>query len=229
MGNKPDQSLNLESDTLQENFMLPAYQWLGQQDYLSFLTKMQQQRLNLSKKKANEVVWFCEHNAVYTTGKRGIKNNTSSLDAPLITTDRGGETTFHGKGQLMMYPMIKLKSYHLSVRDYVFLLEESCIRLLHSYEIQAKRNCGLPGVWVHKDKIAALGIRIGQGITSHGIALNINTDLCWFDKISPCGTSRKMTTMTKQGVENLDVELISQQWFQIFKQLLEIRSKTRSV
>jgi len=202
---------------------LPTYHWLGQQAYTSFLEHMQKHSHNLALHKTSQQVWFCEHEPVYTTGKRGILNNKGSLGAPLIVTDRGGETTYHGTGQLMMYPMIVLKDFHLTVRDYVHLLEESCILLLASYHIKAERDCGLPGVWIHHEKIAALGIRVSHGITSHGIALNVNTDLSWFEKINPCGTSRKATTMANHGAKALDLELISKQWFTIFKQLLELR------
>ena len=207
----------------QSNSTLPTYHWLGQQPYTSFLRDMQQHTQDLAQHQASQQVWFCEHEPVYTTGKRGIQNNKGILDAPLIVTDRGGETTFHGTGQLMMYPMIILKDYHLSVRDYVYLLEESCIQLLASHNQHAVRDCGFPGVWMDNEKIAALGIRVSRGITSHGIALNVNTELDWFKKINPCGTSRNATTMAAQGLNDLHIEQISQQWFKIFVQLLAAR------
>jgi len=200
-----------------ETQSLPAYQWLGCQAYPSFLEKME---LYAAHFNANPIVWFCEHEHVYTTGKRGINNSRAALGAPLIQTERGGETTYHGLGQLMMYPIINLKSYHLSVRDYVSLLEESAIQLLQTNEIYSQRDCGLPGVWLNKEKIAALGIRVSKGITSHGIALNVNTDLKWFDKINPCGTSRKATSMQQLGMQSLSLEQVSQQWFEIFTRLL---------
>lgn len=200
---------------------LPSYQWLDVQEYTSFLEKMQAHAQQLSKATCDETVWFCVHKAVYTTGKRGINNSLGNLGAPLKITDRGGETTFHGDGQLMMYPIINLKKHHLSVRNYVQLLEESCIQLLAAHNIQATRDCGLPGVWINNEKIAALGIRVSHGIASHGIALNVNTDLSWFERINPCGTSRKMTNIVQQDVEISDLEKLSQQWFQIFIGLLK--------
>ncbi len=200
---------------------LPSYQWLKEQEYTSFLKKMQVYAQQLSQADNKEVVWFCTHQNVYTTGKRGINNSLGNLDAPLQLTDRGGETTFHGVGQLMMYPIINLKTHHLSVRNYVQLLEESCLQLLAHHNIQAMRDCGFPGVWINNEKIAALGIRVSQGIASHGIALNVNTDLAWFERINPCGTSRKMTNMVEQDVKILDLENLAQQWFQIFIALLK--------
>ncbi len=200
-----------------ETNTLPSYQWLGRCEYLQFLKKMQQYVASFA---GAEVVWFCEHKHVFTTGRRGIDNSKASLGAPLIQTERGGETTYHGLGQLMMYPIIDLKKHHLSVRDYVHLLETSVIELLKTYDLNTERDCGLPGVWLNKEKIAALGIRVSHGITSHGIALNVNTDLTWFDSINPCGTSRKATSMEKQGITALNLGSISQQWFDIFTDLL---------
>jgi len=205
-----------------ETQSLPAHQWLGRQAYPHLLVKMEQYAAHFNK---NPIVWFCEHEHVYTTGKRGIDNSHAKLGAPLIKTERGGETTYHGLGQLMMYPIINLKTYHLSVREYVTLLEESVIQLLQTYEIYSQRDCGFPGVWLNNEKIAALGIRVNKGITSHGIALNVNTDLTWFAKINPCGTSRKATSMQQLGVQPLGLELVSEQWFEILTQLLSEKQK----
>lgn len=196
---------------------LPSYQWLARQEYSHFLKKMQQFVTGFS---GQELVWFCEHEHVYTTGRRGINNSKFDLGAPFVATERGGETTYHGLGQLMMYPIINLKHHDLNVRDYVHLLEESVIQLLQTYDLETTRDCGLPGVWLNNEKIAALGIRISKGITSHGIALNVNPDLAWFHKINPCGTSRKATSMQIQGIKGLSLETISHQWFDIFIDLL---------
>ncbi len=200
-----------------ENQTPPIYQWLSRQEYSQFLQEMQQYVANFEV----DTVWFCEHEHVFTTGKRGIDNSTVNLGAPFVPTERGGETTYHGLGQLMMYPMIDLKQHDLNVRNYVHLLEESVIQLLQTYDLEATRDCGLPGVWLNNEKIAALGIRISKGITSHGIALNVHPDLAWFAKINPCGTSRKATSMQNQGIKGLNLEAISHQWFDIFIDLLK--------
>jgi lipoyl(octanoyl) transferase len=199
-----------------ENQTPPIYQWLGRQEYSQFLQKMQQYVANFEV----DTVWFCEHEHVFTTGRRGIDNSKVDLGAPFVPTERGGKTTYHGLGQLMMYPMIDLKQHDLNVRNYVHLLEESVIQLLQTYDLETTRDCGLPGVWLNNEKIAALGIRISKGITSHGIALNVHPDLGWFSKINPCGTSRNATSMQVQGVQPLDLEIISKQWFYIFTDLL---------
>ena len=204
----------------------PVYHWLARQEYSHFLKKMQQFVADFS---GDEIVWFCEHEHVFTTGRRGINNSKVDLGAPFVQTERGGKTTYHGLGQLMMYPIIDLKKHNLNVRDYVNLLEESVIQLLQTYGIEAKRDCGLPGVWLNNEKIAALGIRVSQGIAWHGMALNVSTDLSWFDKINPCGTSRKTTSMQQQGVQDLNLKTISKQWFDIFTGLLTQKTKSRSL
>lgn len=204
-----------------ENNTQLAYQWLGKTEYAFFLEKMQQKTTEVITSSHAEMIYFCEHDHVYTTGRRGINNSKLALGAPLIHTERGGETTYHGVGQLMMYPIINLKQHGLSVREYVHLLEQSCIDLLAQYHIQAERDCGLPGVWIAKQKIAALGIRINRGVSSHGIALNVSTDLKWFEKINPCGTTRKATSMLQQGHRAPSLTTLSQQWHQIFTGLLK--------
>jgi len=199
------------------------FKWLGVQHYPTFSNNMQTQATKRISSESNDVVWFCEHEPVYTTGRRGINNSLATLKAPLIITERGGETTFHGTGQLMMYPILGLKPYGLNVRDYVNLLEQSCINLLENYDIKAERNCGFPGVWVGDEKIAAMGLRINQGVASHGMALNANTDLSWFDAINPCGTSRKMTSMQKLGCSDISLEDLASLWFKQLGLLLDKR------
>ncbi|MDQ6980104.1 MAG: lipoyl(octanoyl) transferase LipB [Ghiorsea sp.] len=199
-----------------ENQTPPIYQWLGRREYSQFLQKMQQYVANFEV----DTVWFCEHEHVFTTGRRGINNSKADLGAPFVATERGGETTYHGLGQLMMYPIVDLKKHGLNVRDYVHLLEESVIQLLQTYDLETTRDCGLPGVWLNNEKIAALGIRVSKGIAWHGMALNTHPDLTWFEKINPCGTSRKATSIQAQGINNLNIETLSRQWFDIFTGLL---------
>lgn len=144
----------------------------------------------------NEIIWSCEHEAVYTTGRRGIDNRRQAeLPAPLIITDRGGETTFHGPGQVMLYPVLSLRARGLGVRDYVCLLEQSCIDLLKGYGISSCRRDGLPGVWVGSAKIAAIGLRVSHGVVWHGMALNVHMDAQWFTAINACGAGLGVSSM----------------------------------
>jgi lipoyl(octanoyl) transferase len=174
----------------------PEFSWLGRADYRQVWRRMQRQAELLAGRQSGEVVWACEHDAVYTTGRRGVDNRRrAELPAPLLHTDRGGETTFHGPGQLMLYPVLSLQQRGLGVRDYVCLLEHSCIDLLGRYGIRAGQRDGLPGVWVGDAKIAAIGLRVSRGTVWHGMALNVRMDAKWFAPINACGTGLGVTSM----------------------------------
>jgi lipoyl(octanoyl) transferase len=115
----------------------------------------------------------------------------------VICTDRGGDVTYHGPGQLVVYPILNLRPHGLSVPEYVWNLEEMTIRLLARYGITAGRVEKMRGVWVGQEKIAALGVHLSRWISTHGLALNVNTDLDPFTLINPCGTGRRVTSMGK--------------------------------
>lgn len=150
--------------------------------------QMRQRAADLADGLADEIVWSCEHTAVYTTGRRGMDNRVGdTLPAPLVQTDRGGETTFHGPGQIMLYPVVHLRRRNLGVRDYVHILEQSCIHLLANLGVAAGRRTGFPGVWTEDGKIAALGVRVSRGVAFHGMALNVDVGDGWFAAIDPCG------------------------------------------
>jgi len=199
----------------------PTFEWLAVQPYEALLEKMQDHAALLAANKADEVIWACEHEAVYTTGKRAIDNRLDkALPAPLFVTDRGGETTFHGRGQVMLYPIIHLRRRGLTVRQYIHLLEESAIQTLAQYNIKAERRCGLPGVWTDKGKIVAMGIRISQGVAYHGMAMNMAVDLAYFKAINPCGLGQNTVNMQ----DYLDVLPLNKQlahvWSDSLKDLL---------
>jgi len=167
-------------------------QWLGRVPYRVMWQRMQERAAQVANGEAAEAVWACEHEPVYTTGRRRIDNRLqATLPAPLVEVDRGGETTFHGPGQLLLYPVIHLRSRSLGVRAYVGLLEGSCIAMLQQLGLNAGRNDGFPGVWVDGVKIAAVGVRVCNGVAYHGMALNLDVEPHWFRAISPCGLSRQ--------------------------------------
>jgi lipoyl(octanoyl) transferase len=123
------------------------------------------------------------------------------LGAPLIETDRGGDITFHGPGQLVAYPIIDLREAGFTVVSYVRALEETIIRTLGRYGIAGERVPGMTGVWVGDEKIAAIGVRVGRPagvaggwVTGHGLALNVDVDLEWFGRIVPCGIADRGVT-----------------------------------
>ncbi len=158
-----------------------------------------------------DTLLLLEHPPVYTTGRRNADSNlrmpADLLGAPLIETDRGGDITFHGPGQLVAYPIIDLRAARMGVVEYVRGLEEVIMRTLHVYGIESRLECGLTGVWVGDEKIAAIGVRVsrpggiaGGWITTHGLALNVTVDLDWFTRIVPCGISdRGVTSMRGLG------------------------------
>lgn len=154
---------------------------------------------------------FVEHPHVYTLGKSGKENNLlinteflSSIHATFFRTDRGGDITYHGPGQLVGYPVFDLDQLGTGVKTYIHRLEESIISLLKEFSINAFRLEGATGVWVKSEepplmrKICAIGVKISRGITMHGFALNVNSDLNYFTWINPCGfTDKGVTSMEK--------------------------------
>ncbi len=174
--------------------------WLGRRGYMGMWRQLRQRAHDVASDTGSEVVWFCEHEPVYTTGRRGVDNRLRRLHAPFVRTDRGGETTFHGPGQLLLYPVLHLRARGLGVKAYVHMLEESCIVLLAGFGIDAGRRCGMPGVWTPRGKIAALGIRVARGVAYHGLALNIHVERAWFEAINPCGLGQGVDRMTDWGV-----------------------------
>jgi lipoyl(octanoyl) transferase len=156
-----------------------------------------------------DTLLLLEHPPMYTTGKRNADANLRSpaeaLGAPLIVADRGGDITFHGPGQLIAYPIIDLRAADLGVVTYVRSLEEVIMRTLRDYGIESGLECGLTGVWVGSDKIASIGVRVsrpggasGAWITTHGLALNVDVDLEWFERIIPCGIADRSVTSMAQ-------------------------------
>ncbi len=157
-------------------------------------------------------VLFCEHHNVYTIGKSGNKNNLliseeylKKINAEFFPVDRGGDITYHGPGQIVMYPIIDLDNYKFGVKDYIYFLEFLIIDILKEYGIKGEISDGNIGVWLDvgtktERKICSIGVKVSKKITMHGIALNVNTDLSYFDYINPCGFSKK-------GVSSLKKEL----------------------
>lgn len=142
-----------------------------------------------------------EHRHVYTLGKSGNENHLLASDVSLQDShsevfhiDRGGDVTYHGQGQIVGYPIIKLDDYYADLHRYLRDLEEVIIRVLADFNIMAGRDQGSTGVWVGSEKIAAIGVKVSRWVTMHGFALNVNTDLSYFDKIIPCGIFDKGVT-----------------------------------
>jgi len=133
-------------------------------------------------------LWFVEHDPVFTLGQAGKDEHVLMPgDIPVIHVDRGGQVTYHGPGQIVLYPLLDLKRLGIGVRDYVCRIEQAIIDTLGEWNIGAERKEGAPGVYVNGAKVAALGIRVRRGCTFHGLAFNIDMDLEPFRRINPCG------------------------------------------
>ena len=173
------------------NSNLNSY-WLGRIDYSEAWELQKVIQENVINKKLNDVILFLEHDSVYTLGKNADLNNLLPLrpkGIDVIQTDRGGEITYHGPGQLVGYPIIDLKKYRRSITWFMRSLEHSIIEMLREINISSTRKEGLTGVWVDDHKIAALGVRLSRWVSMHGFAINIHTDLSFYRGMIPCGIS----------------------------------------
>ncbi|WP_449545550.1 lipoyl(octanoyl) transferase LipB [Lelliottia amnigena] len=148
-------------------------------------------------------IWLVEHHPVFTQGQAGKAEHVLVPgDIPVIQSDRGGQVTYHGPGQQVMYILLNLKRRKLGVRELVTLLEQTVVDTLADYGIDAHPRADAPGVYVGEMKICSLGLRIRKGCSFHGLALNINMDLSPFLRINPCGYAGMEMTQMRQWVEN---------------------------
>ncbi|MDV2451048.1 lipoyl(octanoyl) transferase LipB [Xanthomonas hortorum] len=160
---------------------------LGRQDYAPVWRAMQRFTDARNEHTADEV-WVVEHAPVFTLGQAGKPEHVLAAgDIPVLQVDRGGQVTYHGPGQLVVYPLLDLRRLKIGVRDYVCKIERALIDTLDEWNIVAERREGAPGVYVGGAKIAALGIRVRRGCTFHGLSFNVAMDLEPFHRINPCG------------------------------------------
>lgn len=147
-------------------------------------------------------IWLVEHMPVFTQGQAGkAEHLLMTGDIPVIQSDRGGQVTYHGPGQQVMYVLLNLKRRKLGVRELVTLLEQTVVNTLAEYGIDAHPRADAPGVYVGEKKICSLGLRIRKGCSFHGLALNINMDLTPFQRINPCGYAGMEMTQMRQWVD----------------------------
>ena len=149
-----------------------------------------------------DVIWLMQHPPVFTQGRTGkAEHILAPGDIPVVQTDRGGQVTYHGPGQLMVYPLLDLQRHNLGVSRLVHGLEHCVIALLAGHDIAAEARADAPGVYVRGAKIASLGLRVRRGCSYHGMALNVDVDLEPFARINPCGyTGLQMTSLALQGI-----------------------------
>jgi lipoyl(octanoyl) transferase len=185
--------------------------WRGRLDYLSTMREMQEltERRDASTR---DEIWFLEHPPVFTLGMAGKREHLLSPgDIPVVQTERGGQVTYHGPGQLVVYPLIDLRRANLGVRDFVSALERTIIDYVAQFGIAAATRRAAPGVYVNERKLASVGIRVRRGSSYHGLALNVCLDLEPFSRINPCGyAGLEMTRLVDLGGPS-DLQAVAKQ------------------
>lgn len=187
---------------------------LGRMDYRKAYAIQEKIHQDRYENRIQDTILFQENNPIFTLGRNSSDDHLQrsieelkELGIDIEYVDRGGDITYHGPGQLVISPILRLQDYSLSVHQYLRNLEETVIRLLQKYHIDGQRIAGLSGVWVDQEKIAAVGIAIQHGITRHGVSINVCPDLTHFSYIIPCGIRDKgVTSFEKLGVTINDLD-----------------------
>jgi lipoyl(octanoyl) transferase len=188
----------------------------GRQDYVPLWREMQAFTDTRDESTPDEI-WFVEHPPVFTMGLNASEEHLLSPgDIPVVQIDRGGQVTFHGPGQLMIYPLIDLRRSNIGVRNLVTALEQSVVDLAAEYQVAAAADPNAPGVYVSGDKLASVGLRIRRGSSFHGMALNVEIDFEPFSRINPCGYAElQMTDLRRLGID-LQLEQTAEQFLPHF-------------
>lgn len=180
----------------------------GYQDYATIQGRMQAFTDSRDADTADEL-WILEHSPVYSMGLNADPEHLLDTGTiPVVRSDRGGQVTYHGPGQLVVYTMIDLARRGLGVREYVQLLEGAVIDLLADFGIRGERRSGAPGVYVDGAKIAALGLKVRRGRCYHGVSLNVDMDLAPFGRINPCGFAGMPVCQLSDFVAGVEVESV---------------------
>lgn len=180
------------------------WHWLGRQAYGPMLEKQRHRRSSVIDQSEPEVVWLLEHQPTITTGRREVHGLPSKADLvesgiELFQTERGGLATYHGPGQLVVYPILNCWKRGIGAKVAVKTVEDAIIDWLVEVGITGTRRIGFPGIWVGNDKIAAIGMHFRQGVSMHGAAINLSNDLSGFHLITPCGiTDGGITSVEEQ-------------------------------
>ena len=199
--------------------------WDYQTNLFQSILDIKSQNLTLPSSQqltTNNYLLFCEHPHVFTLGKSGDENNLllkkedlHNIDAAYYHINRGGDITYHGPGQVVVYPILDLENFFTDIHQYMRMLEESVIQTVNDFNIKAGRIKGLTGVWVDHEnekaarKICALGVKTSRWVTLHGLAFNVNTMLEYFNHIIPCGIDNKaVTSLEKELRDKQDMKQI---------------------
>ncbi len=205
---------------------------LGRVEYESTWHRMQDFTATRSADTGDEI-WLLEHPPVFTQGQSGkAEHLLRDVGIPVVKIDRGGQVTYHGPGQLVAYLLIDLRRREIKVRELVHRMEQALIDLLADYGISAQRLEGAPGVYVAGAKIAALGLRVKNGCTFHGLCLNVDMDLSPYQAINPCGyagmTVTQMKNLAQQPVTMDDMQVIGDKLVAHLAEQLETKLETEN-
>lgn len=189
---------------------------LGTQDYDAVWRRMKDFTINRDEHTSDEL-WLLEHFPVYTQGQAGKPEHVLNPQSiPIVQSDRGGQVTYHGPGQLVAYVLMDIRRRNLGIRTLVCQLESVLITTLTQYDIHASTQCGAPGVYVEDKKIASIGLRVKNGCTYHGIALNVDMDLSPFSGINPCGFAKMEMTQMRDFLPSIRLDDVSHHFEQNF-------------
>lgn len=197
----------------------PIVRHLSERDYHLVHASMCEFTDNRDENTDDEI-WFVQHKPVFTLGRNGNKSNfLVNSDIPLVHSDRGGDVTYHGPGQLIVYCLMDLKRLQLGVKSLVHGLEEVIIQYLSEFDVLGQRITTAPGVYVQGDKLASLGLRVRKGCSFHGLAINVNMDVKPFTYINPCGLEgMKVTQLSQLGIDKNCDEVASRVFALMIKQ-----------
>ncbi len=200
--------------------MRPVIRHLGEVDYLKTWQAMQDFTDTRDAETADEF-WFLQHPPIYTLGKNGKPEHVlNAQDIPVVNSDRGGQVTYHGPGQIIVYTLLDLNRFNIGVRELVTRIEQSVIELLADYGVNSSARRDAPGVYINDAKIAALGLRVRKGRSFHGLALNADMDLEPFSRINPCGYEGLEVTQLKNFIDDLAIdEVVSDLQHKLLKNL----------
>lgn len=180
----------------------PIIRRLGLAEYLPTLEAMRSLTAARDATTPDEI-WLLEHPPVFTQGQAGKPEHVLGAgDIPVVQVERGGQVTYHGPGQLVVYLMLDIRRLDMGVRDLVTAMERSLVSLLAGYGIEAAPRADAPGVYVGSAKIASLGLRIRRGCSFHGLALNVDMDMQPFQRINPCGYAGLAMTQMREQLDN---------------------------
>ncbi len=197
--------------------------------------KREYNRTSPVEKEWNDQLLFTEHPHVYTMGKSGNSahlltslNELSKINAEYVEIDRGGDITYHGPGQIVGYPILDLEKHFRDIHKYLRYLEEVVIRTCADYNLKAERSEGQTGVWIDNEKICAMGIRCSRWVTMHGFAMNVNTDLSYFNNIIPCGIADKnVTSLSKLTGKFESTEEVKKRLIHHFCEIFQLEARIK--